>query len=628
MRNLALVLTLVLMPLILACNDEGSTTPDEGESGLFDSQGNSTDVINGGGSAYWTIPDLEPRTQYDFSLKDEAQTEIAIARLTTDGSGVVPRTAIGYDLGLGLGGPGRTPGMFVPAVLTYTLEIRDLEGNIVQSFPFTVDTSTPMVFSADAQGNGINSFLRAQHPVYARGRNFTPGDMIDLYVVDDISYWSEGLSLVDVSGGRETVTVGQDGEFLQRVWASPSLVAPYDIVADVNQDGTLDEKDLVDGYMPVGFMVQILGTGADIQVQIACDTNRDYKDIFETTENVYAALNPNTQQFTHKWVYKYVVIHQDTWNDGDPLDDVSRGPEYDTPQYGCTNEGRVLVWPADLTPGAYDIVIDVNRDGLYTKGMDFLDNIDSFGLPTAGFIVPGEGEAPDVEITSPADNLETTERVVYLDGTVSDATITLARLFVNDAAQTIGVASGQLDRTPMVMQRGENTIRVEVHNGAGLGSDGVSVIGTFDAVGMNVNLAWNVGPHNDVDLWVEDANGEWCGYSNPRTAIGGWLDVDDTEGWGPENFYLSQAAVDSTPGNYNVAVKYYDDAGEGPTIPTIKILLNEGQANQIERTMVGPALNQRGDWWYVTTITVPAGTFSNYDGPGPAARPPVGPGKK
>ena len=42
-------------------------------------------------------------------------------------------------------------------------------------------------------------------------------------------------------------------------------------------------------------------------------------------------------------------------------------------QRGCTNAGRKLIWPHPLTPGQYDIIIDVDRDGLYDEGSDILD---------------------------------------------------------------------------------------------------------------------------------------------------------------------------------------------------------------------------------------------------------------
>ena len=625
MNRFAVPLVLTIILCLLTCSsDDNVTSPEPQDAGLYDSQGNSTDELVGGQSAYWIFDGLTPHTQYDFSLVDDTQEEVAIARLTSDGDGFIPLTAIGYDLGFAIGAPAMSPALkwLAPMVSTFTLTVSDLGGNLIDTYVFSVDATLPMVFAADQNGDGINSFLRSQHSVYAAGRNLTPGTDIDLYVVDDVTDWMDEMSLVDVSGGKETANVDANGEFLVRVWTSPSLVAPYDIVADVNRNGVFDvETDLVDGYYPVGFMVQTYASGGDIQVQIACDSHNDYKDIFEATEHVYARLNPSTQQFTHKWVHKYVVIHQDEWTTGDVLVDVSRGSEFDTPQYGCTNEGRVRVWSATLNAGKYDIVIDVNRNGVYDEGLDFVDNIDSYGLPTAGFVVPGgDGPPPTVEISSPSNNSSTSDRVVYLQGTVSDATVTNARLFVNGSTQIIGVTSGVLDNTPIVLQRGENTIRVEVFNQYGLGYDQVTVNGTFDTVGMNVNLTWDVGPHNDVDLWVQDPTGEWCGWSHKQTTIGGWLDVDDVEGWGPENYYLGQTAVNEHPGNYNVAVHYWSDSGEGPTTPTLRILLNEGQANQIQRTIQGEVLENTGDWWYATTITMPAGTFSDFDGPGPAAR--------
>ena len=85
----------------------------------------------------------------------------------------------------------------------------------------------------------------------------------------------------------------------------------------------------------------------------------------------------------------------------------------------------MLPWPRDLRPGKYDIVIDVNRDGVYTKGTDFLDNIDSYGFPTAGFLVPQEGDAPVVDITFPTNNYttESTTEVAALEKALINETL-------------------------------------------------------------------------------------------------------------------------------------------------------------------------------------------------------------
>jgi len=615
MSKYILSVSLVIFFFTLGSCDKSTNSPfsETGNISLTDGEGNPSTGLEGGESAYWGFDQLLPTTVYDFTLKNESDVEVAKATLTTDANGEIPLTAIGYDLGLDF--PGNSTGRSLGKLLeteTFTIEVYNIDGKLVTAQQFTVDYGAPVVFAADQDGFAQNSFLRNQHQVWAKGKNLTSGTQLDVWVVDDIRYWELGTPLSDVSGVPETVTVDGNGEFHTIVWSIPSLVAPYDIVADFDRDGQYSAGDLVDGYYPVGFMIQTYSSGEDLQVQIACTYNYDYIDIFQTTDNVYAYLNPRIQQFTHKWVHKYVVVHQDVWDDGDVLNDVTQVPELDTPQYGCTNEARVLIWPATLTSGKYDLVMDVDRNGYYDKGLDFLDNIDSYGQPTAGFIVGSGVEGPTVDITSPETGLETEDEVVYLAGTVSDESIQFAKLIVNGASQTIGVTSGTLDYTAIVLQRGWNTIRVEAFNAdGGVGFDEVTVNGNFPTYGMKVTLTWDLGPHNDVDLWVQDPTGESCGYSNSTTNIGGWLDVDDTEGYGPENFRLTQEAVNANPGAYNVWVYYYSDAGEGPTIPTLQIVLNEGQNNQVTRTLVGPALSNHENW-YATTITMPGGNFSDY----------------
>jgi len=615
MKRYVLGIGLVILILILGGCDKSTDSPftETGNISLTDGEGNPSTGLEGGESAYWGFDQLLPTTVYNFTLKNQSDTEVAKATLTTDANGEIPLTAIGYDLGLEY--PGNSNGRSLSKLLeteTFTIEVYNIDGKLVTTQQFTVDYGAPVVFAADQDGFAQNSFLLNAHSVWAKGKNLTSGAVLDIYVVDDIRYWDIGTPLNDVTGGSETVTVDGNGEFHTRVWSNPSLVAPYDIVADFDRDGYYSAGDLVDGYYPVGFMIQTYASGEDLQVQIACTYNYDYIDIFQATDNVYAYLNPRIQQFTHKWVHKYVVLHQDVWNDGDLLNDVTQVPELDTPQYGCTNEARVLIWPAILTTGKYDIVMDVNRDGYYDKGLDFLDNIDTYGQPTAGFIVGSGVAGPTVTITSPEDGSETEDEIVYLVGTVSDESIQFAKLIVNGASQTIGVTLGDLDYTAIVLQRGWNTIRVEAFNAdGGIGFDEITVNGNFPTYGMKVTLTWNVGPDNDVDLWVQDPTSEWCGWTNATTAIGGWLDVDDVSGYGPENFRLSQDAVDANPGTYNVRVHYYSDSGEGPTIPTLHIVLNEGQNNQVTRTLVGPALNDN-EMWNATTITMPGGTFSDY----------------
>ena len=53
-------------------------------------------------------------------------------------------------------------------------------------------------------------------------------------------------------------------------------------------------------------------------------------------------------------------------------------------------------------------------------------------------------------------------------------------------------------------------------------------------------IEWNT-EATDIDLWVDEPTSERANYGNPRTAIGGRLSEDMTEGYGPEEYLLRRA---------------------------------------------------------------------------------------
>lgn len=74
---------------------------------------------------------------------------------------------------------------------------------------------------------------------------------------------------------------------------------------------------------------------------------------------------------------------------------------------------------------------------------------------------------------------------------------------------------------------------------------------------VQVTLTWN--NTADLDLWVTDPYGETIYYGNPYSASGGQLDVDDRDGFGPENIYWPPGGAPQ--GNYTVRVDYYSGSG-------------------------------------------------------------------
>lgn len=70
---------------------------------------------------------------------------------------------------------------------------------------------------------------------------------------------------------------------------------------------------------------------------------------------------------------------------------------------------------------------------------------------------------------------------------------------------------------------------------------------------IKITLTWNT--TSDLDLWVIEPSGEKIYFEHQYSATGGQLDLDDTDGFGPENVFWP---VDSAPfGSYKVQVHFY-----------------------------------------------------------------------
>ena len=74
---------------------------------------------------------------------------------------------------------------------------------------------------------------------------------------------------------------------------------------------------------------------------------------------------------------------------------------------------------------------------------------------------------------------------------------------------------------------------------------------------VQVTLTWD--NESDLDLWVTDPTGELIYYGNDIGASGGQLDVDDTDGYGPENIFWGQGLAPT--GQYKVQLDYYSGVG-------------------------------------------------------------------
>ena len=171
---------------------------------------------------------------------------------------------------------------------------------------------------------------------------------------------------------------------------------------------------------------------------------------------------------------------------------------------------------------------------------------------------------------------------------------------------------------------GDYVVELKVFDDKGTESCGEQAIVTIRATpdeDIHVQLVWDTPTDpdqtdtngNDVDLHFLHPNGNWnsapydifwnnptSGWGRPDTSDDPSLDIDDTDGAGPENINLNNPEDGLT---YAVGAFYYADNGFGPAYATVRIFV--GGVQQFEwRDMYLPA---RNTFWYVATLSWPSG---------------------
>lgn len=84
---------------------------------------------------------------------------------------------------------------------------------------------------------------------------------------------------------------------------------------------------------------------------------------------------------------------------------------------------------------------------------------------------------------------------------------------------------------------------------------------------IQITLTWD--NTSDLDLYVTDPLGETICYYNPTSASGGWLDFDDTNGYGPENVFWENNSAPQ--GDYFVELDYYSGSSSSNYIIVVSI---------------------------------------------------------
>jgi len=176
-------------------------------------------------------------------------------------------------------------------------------------------------------------------------------------------------------------------------------------------------------------------------------------------------------------------------------------------------------------------------------------------------------QAPRVRLRAPNAGW-TRQRLVTVQGTVSDPHITVAHVALGGLDLPVTVQGGRFE-VRLLLPPGQVTLSASAENAAGTGHDAVTLFANVTAPDVLVLLTWDTAG-TDLDLHVTDPSGEECDFGNRHTASGGALEVDDTDGYGPEIFAQDHAL----PGSYQVAVAAYDLTGAAQTHAEVLALVH------------------------------------------------------
>ena len=185
--------------------------------------------------------------------------------------------------------------------------------------------------------------------------------------------------------------------------------------------------------------------------------------------------------------------------------------------------------------------------------------------------LPQDTAASIVTLETPREGVST-DRIIHVSGSVSDPNVRQITVVYNGASYTARVRGGHFERN-LVASPGPGVIEVYARGPRGTGKATVSLLSRVPRNQVQVVMGWDA-DSCDLDLSVTDPRGEVCDYTHRETAAGGSLDVDVTDGYGPEMFTSTHAV----PGTYQVNVKFYGDS-RGHTTPVrvyARVVLFEG----------------------------------------------------
>jgi uncharacterized protein YfaP (DUF2135 family) len=185
-----------------------------------------------------------------------------------------------------------------------------------------------------------------------------------------------------------------------------------------------------------------------------------------------------------------------------------------------------------------------------------------------------------LSISNPIENQIFQSGVITVEGVISDSMVQSATLSLNGHIQQIAIEN-KIFHQPVVLFAGRNEIIVTGF--APLNqqyADTVIVNCNMFSPALRVQLNWDK-DSTDVDLWVTEPDGTPVYHNNRQSSNGGVLDIDDLDGFGPENYSIMQPPN----GIYSIKAVYHNDYGFGPSIAEFKIFKSDNLIYHFEDTL-------------------------------------------
>lgn len=427
-RRATLLVALVALLLLSSCRRPHPRTAPElilhdgGGRGLA-----AADVPEVGDSWSVGLEGLEPGERVELYLEDDLGREWSYALVHANREGVIEPFVFWFHSGVI--GVTSLPIDFVPepsfrrfeeaeeffAEHPLTLRALDADGRLLVKQEWTLGPRRrPMIHPSNADGVLMSSIHSLEEDVFVTGRSFPPGATVYLALVPNAHDWQVGDPVNDVTGAdlapqieKIALAPGQTS-FTVPVWSRElSRPGAYDLVARIGEpfdEGGLQAGDVLSYGADTGVVLYAIVNGnvvIDVSGRIrGAPAKFEFSDSFEKGQDVYGAVDPTDLPPMHmggNYAAYYVVADQDAayWDGASPaLIDVSGGYEVQRVKYWCINLSRRKIWAAAGQPApiaGYDVVVDFGStpamtsadfspDGVYTKGVDFLDGYDDVGF--------------------------------------------------------------------------------------------------------------------------------------------------------------------------------------------------------------------------------------------------------